>query len=620
MASGTIYGTTSNQYIECKIEWTSTHNNGQNECMVEASLYYRRTNTGYTTYGTGSFSIQIGNAKSTTTASVSIGESWVLVHTSKRNIDHSAGYSASITISATGSISGTTLTSTACSGTANICKNVLETEMVSIKSAYDQTFKQQISCRFKVKSSGVYIKMSAQVNHGGKITAVRTMNLGQRNSGDFTEHLYLTGDELTLIYNRVTDSPKAIFRVTIYTYRDSNYTDRVGNGQHQEITLNIPNDKTTQPTVSRMDVSPESNLGLPYDNLYIQGLSKVKADLEFGTKYGATVAASTITVNGTNYGDPYESGILYQAGTVEVKATVKDSRGFYGTYHKNIEVIPYEKPYVRAKSGETSIIAVRCDSSGRLEAQGIDPDTLTCLKIKAKVVYSKVIDANGEQQNYGKILFRYRKEGGAWVAWETIHDSETDKNQSDEVITEPLLVGKLAIDSNYQVQIIAIDYLTNLVNSSPISPITIAIPSNAVYMDRPAGGKSMGLGGYVPDQDALNDVLDIYWKTRARGGLSLVDAKGDEIPLNSTMPIPRDQIPENWNPDNVECGVYVVANNYGIQSGGNTIMSKGLLIQMNGTVGGNVKVQIALPVDTNKNPMYRICWDNSWSDWRSMKL
>ena len=56
MASGIIYGTTSNQYIECKIEWSSSFDIEKNRSQVSAVLYYRRTNTGFTTYGTPDFS------------------------------------------------------------------------------------------------------------------------------------------------------------------------------------------------------------------------------------------------------------------------------------------------------------------------------------------------------------------------------------------------------------------------------------------------------------------------------------------------------------------------------------------------------------------------------------
>ena len=173
-----------------------------------------------------------------------------------------------------------------------------------------------------------------------------------------------------------------------------------------------------------------------------------------------------------------------------------------------------------------------------------------------------------------------------------------------------MLNGALDIKANYQVQIIATDELYDS------EPVTLFVPSDDVYMDRPAGGKSMGLGGYSTG----DGLLDVYWKIKARGGLSLFDATGTEINLNSTMPIPRGQIADGWDPNNLEGGIYVVAKNIALKSGDTVIMYNGVLIQMMGDAGGNVKIQLALPIDENRNPMYRLCWYSSWSTWRSLKL
>ena len=233
-------------------------------------------------------------------------------------------------------------------------------------------------------------------------------------------------------------------------------------------------------------------------------------------------------------------------------------------------------------------------------------------------MYSKVI-SGGVQNNYGRLKFRYRQENGSYSAWQTIHDSKTDSNHSDEVITDKLLNGALNVKTNYQVQIVAFDDLYES------EPITIAVPSDAVYMHRPKGGKSMGLGGY----SSGDGNLDVYWNIKARDGISLVDAKGNETPFGTTLPLPRDQIKGAWNPDNLECGVYVVSGNCdplkglleGDESGEpKAIMSNGVFIHMVGSVGGNVKIQIALPVDTNRTPMYRICWYSNWAKWRQLKL
>lgn len=585
MASGTIYGTTSNEYIISKIEWSSQVIEGTFTSSVTANLYYKRTNSGYTTQGTGTFSVTIGSKTNSNTRSMRITESgWTSAGYCVTSVDHSKTTGkATVTISASGYIPDTTLTSTSCSETVT-----LDTIAVAsnITSASNTTLGNACSIRWTPHSASLRYKVGFSLG-------------GWSHTTDFispatTSAYTYTGYTIPLdVANKISANSKTgTMQAILSTYSGSTLIGQTS----KTFTVTIPDNEYTKPTVS-MEVSPFSDLSSPYNSLYIQGLSRVKATVSSTTKYGATVSASSITVNGKTYNSPYETDILSQDGKVSVKATVKDSRGFYGTYYKEIDVIPYSQPYIRAKSGESEIIAARCDSSATFTDSG------TYLKIKAKAVYSKV-----QNNNHGFIKFRYRKEGGSYSAWQTILDCEA--NNSDEVITPPLLNGNLDIKSNYQVQVIASDDFYDSV------PITIAVPSDAVYMDRPAGGKSMGLGGY----SSGDGNLDIHWKTKARGGVSLFDAKGDEIPLDSTMPLPRDQVSADWNPDNLECGIYAVTNTKPLKQGTTVIMYNGVLIQMIANVGGNVKIQLALTSDETRNPYYRVCWYGNWGNWRSFKL
>ena len=463
----------------------------------------------------------------------------------------------------------------------------------AITSALARTLTEPCSVTWTPLSSKFTYKLNFSIGSWSHTTGVIKPNRT-------TAYTY-TGYTLPLdVANQLPNASKGTMTVILATYSDSDGKIQVGTNASATFAITVPNNGSTQPTVS-MTLSPVSSLASPYNGLYIQGLTKVRATLGFETKYGASIDAADISLEGKAYASPYESATLVGAGKVTVKATARDSRGFYGTHYKDIDVIPYAKPYVSAKSGENSIIAARCDASAAFTDSG------TYLKIKAKAVVSKVI-SGGVQNNYGNIKFRYRKEGGAYSEWQTILNGRTDK--SDEVITPPLLSGALDITSNYQVQIIATDDFYDS------APITISIPSDAVYKHQPAGGKSMGLGGYSSGDGRL----DVYWKTMARGGLSLFDSKGNEIPFGSTMPLPRAQLASGYDPNNLEMGIHVVANNIALKTGDTVIMYNGVIIQMAGDVGGNVKIQLALPIDTNRNPMYRLCWYSNWSDWRAMKL
>lgn len=414
--------------------------------------------------------------------------------------------------------------------------------------------------------------------------------------------LVYTGYKLPLeAASQIPNGTAGVMTVTLFAPYSTNPNETlIQIYESVKFNVTVPNNEYTRPAVS-MVLSPLSGLPSPYNGLYIQGHSRVKAALTFDTKYGATVAESSISVNGKPYGAPYESDLLGSPGKVTVQASVKDSRGFTGTVSGELEVIAYERPYIRAASGYDRVICDRCDAYANLTDEG------KFLKIVAGMMYSKIL-SGGVQYNYGKIKFRYRKENGEYSDWSTILDTKTAK--VDEVITNALLSGRLDLETNYQVQIVAVDDLYETV------PITFSISSDYVYMDRPAGGKSMGLGGYASGDGRL----DVYWRFIARGGFSALDKSGVEIPIDSSMPIPKGEISEGWSPDNLDAGVYVIGHDIGLTSGGAVLMNNGVLIQMNGIADGAVKAQIALPRDENASPKYRLCWFSAWDGWRDMKL
>lgn len=62
MASGSFDLSSSNQYVHLWCEWSSSANVSSNSSSVVVKLYGRRTNSGYTTYGSGSASVKVGNS------------------------------------------------------------------------------------------------------------------------------------------------------------------------------------------------------------------------------------------------------------------------------------------------------------------------------------------------------------------------------------------------------------------------------------------------------------------------------------------------------------------------------------------------------------------------------
>lgn len=599
MASETInfnQSSSSGKYIDGKIEWSSSKDTSANNSDVTAKLYVRKGDTTQKltipTGGSWPYSLTVNGNKVTGSAKLSVLEDWVLVATKTVNdIAHDNNGAKTITIS--GSVSAPSVSSLKGHTTSGTDSADLDTipRASAIDSAENVTLGNACSVKWTPKAASFRYKLKFAIGSWSYTT-------GAIHPNKTTAYTY---DDYVL---RIEDIAKYVTKrtgtmtVTLYTYSDSNATTKIGTEDSETFTVTVPETEATSPEVS-MSLSPVSTLKAPFDSLYIQGKCKVQAVLEFDLKYGATVVDSNITVDGIVYGDPYESGYFTKPGEYLVKGLVKDSREYYGTTEQTITVIPYSKPIVQAASGESNIVATRCDANGNTKDSG------TYLKIKAKLIYEKVSD--GVQHNFGKIQYRYRAEGGLWSDWYTILDSKSTTDT--EVNTGALPNVELSIKNNYQVQVKAID------NLEESQPVTLIVPSDNVYMDRPAGGRSMGLGGY--SSGAGN--LDIYWKTKARGGLSLFNQAGEEIFADVMLPLPRGQLGEGWNPNDIANGVHEVSTYPLKDAMGNVLMENGVLIQMAATVNGAMKIQMAFPTDTN-TPVYRIKWENLWTDWNTFKI
>ena len=174
MAKNTITGTTSNSNLASKIEWTSTPSTANNNSTVTAYLYYRRTNTysGTATSGSGSFSITIDGQTGSVSKRLTIpnDKSWVLALTVTKTVAHNTDGSKEITISATGKITGTSLTSTSCSGTATLDK--IE-RYATILSAPNFTDEESPTITYSIPTGISVTKVQACISLDGSMDEIK---------------------------------------------------------------------------------------------------------------------------------------------------------------------------------------------------------------------------------------------------------------------------------------------------------------------------------------------------------------------------------------------------------------------------------------------------------------
>ena len=243
-------------------------------------------------------------------------------------------------------------------------------------------------------------------------------------------------------------------------------------------TFTVTENNTTKPTVS-MSISPVSTLGEPFNSMYIQGKTKVKAELTFGFKYGASIDGSCINVQGVDYGAPYESGYLTRSGYHVVTGAVRDSRGFYGTAQQGITVIEYSKPLVIPLSSEKAIHCYRSDGNGKRVGNS------TSIWIKAKRSYYSV-----EGKNTCALEWRWKKASEVWNdsdhEWNDLISTTATTNEFNALI--PGVVFELK--DAYTVQIRAIDTI------GEYDIKTFDVPTQDVALHLGAGGKNVSVGSY----------------------------------------------------------------------------------------------------------------------------
>lgn len=118
MASGSFTFSTTNQYITGKIEWSSVSNGStENSSNVTVKLSYKKSNqASASTYGTLKGNLYINGTAYSYSKSVTLAcnNTYSLIASKTVKINHNSDGKKSITIDATGGISGTSFTSSNC--------------------------------------------------------------------------------------------------------------------------------------------------------------------------------------------------------------------------------------------------------------------------------------------------------------------------------------------------------------------------------------------------------------------------------------------------------------------------------------------------------------------------
>lgn len=477
---GTFYGTTDNEYIRPKIVWSATQSLTGNYSTVTATLYYSRTNSGYTTKGTGSFSLTINGNKASVSKAVTITkDSNTLAITHKVQVTHSANGSKSITISAAGSISGTSLGSTSISSTVTL--DTIPRATTPTLSASSVNMGSTVTINTPRASSSFTHDLAYKFAGSGWID-IRT--------GVGTSYTWTVPN----LSGFIPDAASGTLSIRCIT---KNGSTTIGT-KTISMTVKVPNTADYGPTISSVVVT-EATSGLAAQfGAFIQNKSTLKVVVTASGRSGSTIKSYSTTFLGVTYKTAsFTTGAVSKSGTLSLVTTVTDSRGRTAKKTTTISVLAYSLPKIKTltadrytlgsdqvhtldPSGNKVIIYFDYNSPSLRGSSAFDGNTLT-LKVSYK-----------------------RTTGTDWT---------TDSEIKNVVLTQATSItidDELSADYQYDVRLELTDYFGAKTSA------VVVVPSAKVIADIKANGKGLGIGKTAE----LDDTVDVAWNTLLRGGAS----------------------------------------------------------------------------------------------------
>lgn len=203
MASGSFNVTTSNKYISGKVTWSSTTNTAGNYSDVTATLRLSRTNTGYKTWGDGTFTITIDGSSKSNSGSFEFtynSNTFCVSHT--KRVYHNSNGSKSITISVSGGLSRFSMSKQ--SGTAK-----LDTipRASTISSFPNFTIGNSVAVSIKRASSSFTHTLSLYVG---------STYIGEWTNVGTSKTLSFNSTHLSRLYGAISSSATVTLKCTTY--------------------------------------------------------------------------------------------------------------------------------------------------------------------------------------------------------------------------------------------------------------------------------------------------------------------------------------------------------------------------------------------------------------------
>lgn len=465
---------TSNQYVKYHITIDqgaqSVANNNTN---VTVSVYFWRTNSGYSTYGSGTVYCKINGTTYSASVSTSqkITSSGITLFSKNLDIGHNSDGTKTLTCSAWISI---------------------DAPLSSSEQSYSQTLTT-------IPRTSQPSLNASTVTMGNSVTIYTN-----RASSSFTHSIYYqygstgwqtiatgvaTSYTWTVPTSFATSTPNSTnLSVTIIqeTYASGTYIGYKTVG----MTATVPTSYV--PTISSVTLSETvSGISAKFGG-YVQGKSKIQGVVSASGSHGSTISAYNSTTNSQNFtSSTFTTNEISGSGSKSVSTTVTDSRGRTANATTNYTVIPYTNPTI------TTFTVARANSSGVLDDQG----TYVLCTINASI--SAVNNLNDKT-----FTIQYKKSTDSTYTSITITPGGTTY-----AYNSTYLVSGISTDYQYNFVLTLTDYFATVTNAQNV-------PTGFTLMDFNQSGKSIAFG-QVSTANSTDKKMQIALATEITGDLAV---------------------------------------------------------------------------------------------------
>lgn len=457
--SGAFTGTSGNQYIFPTIKWSAVQSVDGNYSDVTATLYYSRTNSGYTTTGTWSGGITINGSRTSGSRYLEIYyQSGTLAISATVRVYHDADGSKSVTISADGAISGTSLSSTSISATVTL-NTIPRASAISVPE-------------LTMGKAGT-ITITPAVS-GFRHTLRYVFGMANGTIATKTAATSVSWTPAKNLATQIPNNTVGIGRVYCDTYNG----DTLIGTSSQQVYITVSDDAV--PAISSFTVSDAIDGISAKFGAYVQGKSALAVRVAAAGIYGSTITKYETVVQSVTYkGDAFTSDVLTESGTLSITTTVTDSRGRSSKSIKSITVLPYSPPTINAFS------------AWRITNAGVTSDDGNRLAVKMGYTVAAV---GGKNDRTYKL--KYRKSTDEDFTQFASGTAATEYDGTQNFANSP----DISTDYAYVIQLEISDFFQTVT-------FEIQIPTAFTIMDFHSTGRGMAIGK-VSEKDALEVAMD----------------------------------------------------------------------------------------------------------------